>query len=327
VKRLAVEVEDHPVEYADFEGSIPEGNYGAGTVIVWDQGRWEPLEDFDEGLEKGKILFELKGYKMRGVWQLVRTKSREKKDSKEWLLIKKPDAWSRTKDPDAFPQESNFSGLTLEELREEPPRGGDPRAPVALEAPRRAVDLQDRPMLASCATTPLPATSGSGSSSTTDSACSPRARRGARACSTAATTPAIFPDRSHCRRAPLRLVHPGWGGGRPRREGAPLLPGLQSALLTRRSDIERATVDLGDASSSTCSPRGVRSAGCAARAQDTPADGLPGALARRPSRGGPEMLEQVARWARGIVGKGRRAYRAGRSRDWIKSDSRRPGTS
>src|SRR5215510_13630737 len=101
VKRLAVEVEDHPVEYADFEGSIPDGNYGAGTVIVWDQGRWEALEDFEEGLKKGKLLFELKGYKLRGVWNLVRTKSREKKDSKEWLLIKKPDAWSRTKDSDS----------------------------------------------------------------------------------------------------------------------------------------------------------------------------------------------------------------------------------
>ncbi len=65
-KRLAVEVEDHPVEYADFEGVIPEGNYGAGAVIVWDRGRWTPLEDLDEGMEKGKLLFELHGYKLRG---------------------------------------------------------------------------------------------------------------------------------------------------------------------------------------------------------------------------------------------------------------------
>src|SRR4029453_11575363 len=114
VKRLAVEVEDHPVEYADFEGTIPEGNYGAGAVIVWDQGRWEPLEDFDEGMKKGKVLFELKGYKLGGGWNVGRTKGREKNDSKEWLLIKQPDAWSRPKDPDAFPQESIFSGLTLE---------------------------------------------------------------------------------------------------------------------------------------------------------------------------------------------------------------------
>jgi len=60
-KRLAVKVEDHPLEYGDFEGVIPEGNYGAGTVIVWDRGIWEPLEDPHEGLEKGKLLFNLKG--------------------------------------------------------------------------------------------------------------------------------------------------------------------------------------------------------------------------------------------------------------------------
>src|SRR5258706_12978240 len=90
-KRLAVEVEDHPVEYADFEGIIPAGNYGAGAVIVWDRGAWTPVQDSDHGLEKGKLLFELAGYKLRGRWQLVRTKD----NPKEWLLIKKPDAWSR----------------------------------------------------------------------------------------------------------------------------------------------------------------------------------------------------------------------------------------
>ena len=61
-KRLAVRVEDHPLEYGDFEGIIPAGNYGAGGVIVWDRGGWVPLEDWREGLEKDKLLFELKGY-------------------------------------------------------------------------------------------------------------------------------------------------------------------------------------------------------------------------------------------------------------------------
>src|SRR5262245_6764506 len=69
-KRLAVHVEDHPVDYADFEGVIPAGNYGAGQVIVWDKGSWIPVEDPDEGLRKGKLLFELRGYKLRGIWQL-----------------------------------------------------------------------------------------------------------------------------------------------------------------------------------------------------------------------------------------------------------------
>src|SRR2546428_10185998 len=86
-KRLAVKVEDHPIEYGDFEGIIPEGNYGAGAVIVWDRGAWVPIEDPHAGLAKGKLLFELKGYKLRGSWTLVKIKRGEK----EWLLIKERD--------------------------------------------------------------------------------------------------------------------------------------------------------------------------------------------------------------------------------------------
>ena len=89
-KRLAVLVEDHPLEYGDFEGMIPEGNYGAGAVIVWDRGRWEPVEDPIAGLEKGKLLFELHGVKLRGRWTLVKIK----KSEKEWLLIKERDAYA-----------------------------------------------------------------------------------------------------------------------------------------------------------------------------------------------------------------------------------------
>ena len=87
-KRLAVHVEDHPIEYGDFEGIIPEGNYGAGAVIVWDRGLWVPLEDPHLGMQKGKLLFELRGYKLRGSWTLVKIK----KGDKEWLLIKERDA-------------------------------------------------------------------------------------------------------------------------------------------------------------------------------------------------------------------------------------------
>ena len=71
-KRLAVFVEDHPLEYGDFEGMIPEGEYGAGAVIVWDRGEWVPVEDPLEGLRKGKLLFDLKGYKLKGRWTLVK---------------------------------------------------------------------------------------------------------------------------------------------------------------------------------------------------------------------------------------------------------------
>jgi bifunctional non-homologous end joining protein LigD len=110
-KRFAVAVEDHPLEYANFEGVIPEGNYGAGRVIVWDRGTWIPLEDPDTGLAKGKLIFELKGYKLRGVWTLVRTR----RSSKDWLLIKKADAWASATEAPA--EGSVLSGLTLEELR------------------------------------------------------------------------------------------------------------------------------------------------------------------------------------------------------------------
>ncbi len=111
-KRLAVRVEDHPLEYGDFEGIIPSGNYGAGGIIVWDRGEWVPLEDWREGLEKGKLLFELKGYKLHGKWTLVKIK----KSEKDWLLIKERDAYVR-QPGDVFPEQSVLSGLTVEEVK------------------------------------------------------------------------------------------------------------------------------------------------------------------------------------------------------------------
>lgn len=111
-KRLAVKVEDHPIEYGDFEGVIPQGNYGAGGVIVWDRGEWVPLEDWRTGLEKGKLLFELKGYKLHGKWTLVKIK----KSERDWLLIKERDAWVKTPG-DEFPEQSVLSGLTVEEVK------------------------------------------------------------------------------------------------------------------------------------------------------------------------------------------------------------------
>ena len=143
-KRLAVHVEDHPLEYGDFEGIIPEGNYGAGAVIVWDRGRWVPLEDPHEGMRKGKLLFELHGYKLKGKWTLVKLK----KGEKEWLLIKEKDGYVAA--DSALPPESVLSGLTVEELK----AGKDRAAPVVkdlarFKAPRRAVTLAEaEPMLA-----------------------------------------------------------------------------------------------------------------------------------------------------------------------------------
>jgi bifunctional non-homologous end joining protein LigD len=147
-KRMAVEVEDHPIEYADFEGTIPAGNYGAGAVIVWDRGTWRPVGDPVEGLEKGKLVFELSGYKLRGEWTLVRTR-RAQGGKQEWLLLKhRGDAWAGP--GRAVPEESVLSGRLLEEVA----AGTDRQAAAVAEARRlgarpRALSKADlRPMLA-----------------------------------------------------------------------------------------------------------------------------------------------------------------------------------
>jgi bifunctional non-homologous end joining protein LigD len=90
VKRLAVHVEDHPLDYATFEGSIPEGHYGAGDVIVWDRGVWIPQEDPAKAYAKGKLKFELQGEKLGGLWNLVRTHMPGKQE--QWFLIKHQDS-------------------------------------------------------------------------------------------------------------------------------------------------------------------------------------------------------------------------------------------
>jgi bifunctional non-homologous end joining protein LigD len=137
-KRLAVKVEDHPIEYGDFEGNIPHGNYGAGGVIVWDRGEWVPLEPWREGLEKGKLLFELKGYKLHGKWTLVKIK----KSEKDWLLIKERDAYAKSPG-DQFPEESVLSGLTVEEIM----AGDSPGAQIrkALEGEAEALRVHVNP--------------------------------------------------------------------------------------------------------------------------------------------------------------------------------------
>ncbi len=94
VKRLAVEVEDHPVDYGDFEGTIPEGEYGGGTVMLWDRGSWEPLDDAHEGLREGKLKFRLHGEKLAGNWMLVRTR-RGSTGKPQWLLFKERDEYAR----------------------------------------------------------------------------------------------------------------------------------------------------------------------------------------------------------------------------------------
>jgi bifunctional non-homologous end joining protein LigD len=94
-KRLAMAVEDHPFDYGEFEGVIPEG-YGAGIVMLWDVGTWTPASDVDEGLRKGELKFTLNGVKLKGSWVLVRTgkPSEDGKPSRTWLLIKHRDDWA-----------------------------------------------------------------------------------------------------------------------------------------------------------------------------------------------------------------------------------------
>jgi bifunctional non-homologous end joining protein LigD len=145
-KRLAVRVEDHPVDYIHFEGLIPEGNYGAGAVIVWDRGRFEPVKDFIEGLEAGKLLFDLYGYKLRGRWTLVKTK----RGPKDWLLIKERDSYVREGDTAVLPEDSVLSGRTVEQVGSgEEPGTGITDACRSLGIKRGRVAFRDvQPMLA-----------------------------------------------------------------------------------------------------------------------------------------------------------------------------------
>lgn len=143
-RRLAVRVEDHPLDYADFEGVIPAGSYGAGAVIVWDLGRWTPLADPGRGLEAGKLDFVLHGHKLRGRFALVRPGGRRgaANGSKEWLLLKKRDAFAGG--DAALSPRSVLSGLTVEEraagVRRDPALG---RRLARLGAPRRRVRAAD----------------------------------------------------------------------------------------------------------------------------------------------------------------------------------------
>jgi bifunctional non-homologous end joining protein LigD len=122
-KRLAVEVEDHPIEYNTFEGSIPQGEYGGGTVMIWDRGRWIAEGDPRQGYAKGHLVFDLAGEKLHGRWHLVRMRARGKNRTKErrqnWLLIKGKDQESRTgRDKDILEEKplSVASGRSIEEI-------------------------------------------------------------------------------------------------------------------------------------------------------------------------------------------------------------------
>ena len=155
-KRLAVAVADHPLEYGTFEGTIPEGEYGAGAVMLWDRGTWTPLEDPRLGLRKGRLRFTLHGKKLRGAWDLVRMRPRGGEEQASWLLIKERDGEARTgraADVTARQPGSVASGRSIEEIAANAPRRSRTRArmpkprararlaarrPAVLPAPRKA---------------------------------------------------------------------------------------------------------------------------------------------------------------------------------------------
>ena len=145
-KRLAVHVEDHPIEYADFEGVIAPGNYGAGSVIVWDRGWYRSAKPEDplEQLRRGKLEVELFGYKLRGRWTLARMSGSEK----DWLLLKKADGAAASDElVDRYPQ-SILSGLTVEEMADVPGRLASIRQHLdTLDAPRREVPAGSQPFM------------------------------------------------------------------------------------------------------------------------------------------------------------------------------------
>src|SRR5919112_3291016 len=116
-KRLAIHVEDHPIEYNTFEGTIPKGQYGGGTVMIWDRGTWTPDHDPHKGLQKGHLDFELHGEKLKGHWHLVRMRKRPGERQEPWLLIKSADEAARgPKDPDILEEKdrSVVSRRTIE---------------------------------------------------------------------------------------------------------------------------------------------------------------------------------------------------------------------
>jgi len=116
-KRLAMMVEDHPLEYRDFEGNIPAGNYGAGTVMVWDEGTWKE-EPESPGLSKGELKFILDGGKLQGSWVLVKTHGH---DENSWLLIKHKDNHASQADV-THQDRSVLSGRTMGEIADGPSR-------------------------------------------------------------------------------------------------------------------------------------------------------------------------------------------------------------
>lgn len=118
-RRLAMKVEDHPFEYRNFEGTIPQDQYGGGTVMIWDEGTWEPIGDAHEALAKGELKFELKGSRLRGRWVLIQWKMKSDKKQNRWLLIKEKDEYTKDHDGISEFNTSIITKRTMEEIKED----------------------------------------------------------------------------------------------------------------------------------------------------------------------------------------------------------------
>jgi bifunctional non-homologous end joining protein LigD len=151
VKRLAMQVEDHPIEYASFEGVIPAGEYGGGTVMVWDKGTWEPEQpDPQAALEKGDLKFTLHGKKLKGSWVLVRTRGFGGGSKPSWLMIKHRDQYASTEDITAAQPKSAVSRRLLAGIARD--NGGNVELaatgdPAPTTSPRKTTSKPAKPAL------------------------------------------------------------------------------------------------------------------------------------------------------------------------------------
>jgi len=137
VKRLAMQVEDHPVEYGGFEGVIPEGEYGGGTVMLWDNGTWSPeSEDVNAALKRGDLKFSLHGKKLHGSWAIVRTRGYGSRSDRSWLLIKHRDDFASAKDIAALKPRSVLTNRLLAEIAKD--EGGDTEKAQTGDPPPRS---------------------------------------------------------------------------------------------------------------------------------------------------------------------------------------------
>jgi bifunctional non-homologous end joining protein LigD len=157
IKRTALQVEDHPVEYNQFEGVIPAGEYGAGTVMIWDGGTGTPAcDDVNSALREGHLKFSLTGDKLRGSWVLIRTRGGPAKARAPWLLIKRRDQWAGAKDvAESAPRSAASNRLLVETARDE---GGDMKKAVDGEPPALLRKILKNPKLLTAAKRKAPET-------------------------------------------------------------------------------------------------------------------------------------------------------------------------